>query len=77
MRKAVVSTRIGAEGIECVNGENIMITDEPDSFARSVVSLIENEKLSRSLGEAGRRLVCEKYDWDIVGKTINAIYQEA
>ncbi len=75
MNKATVSTSIGAEGIEYTDGVNIAIADAPDHFARSVVSLIENDKISRALGEAGRCLVCEKYDWNVIGKKIKILYQ--
>lgn len=77
MNKATVSTKIGAEGIEYTNDVDIAIADAPEHFARTVVSLIENEKAAREMGEAGRRLVCKKYDWNIVGKKIKAVYQES
>lgn len=76
MNKATVSTTIGAEGIDYTDDLNISIADAPAHFARSVVSLIGNAERSRAMGEAGRRLVCEKYDWNVVGKKIKSLYQK-
>jgi len=59
----VVSTSIGCEGIEVERDRNILIADDPLEFADSIVAVLENETLHRSLSLNGRRLVEEKYDW--------------
>ncbi len=41
--KAIVSTSIGAEGIKCVNGENIIIADSASEFSKSVIELLKND----------------------------------
>jgi len=64
MRSAVVSTSVGAEGLDLTDGENIMIADTPERFAAKVLRLIDDGDLNRSLGESGRKLVEEKYGWD-------------
>jgi polysaccharide biosynthesis protein PslH len=75
MRKAVVSTTIGAEGIEH-SPANIALADTPQDFAQAVVNLLNDPLRIIELGEEGRRLVCEKYDWPIVGQKLNDIYNE-
>ena len=76
MGKAVVSTTIGAEGIECKDGINIALADNPDNFAQKIIDLCKNPTLAATLGDNGRQLVCQKYDWTIVGKKLTDIYQE-
>lgn len=59
----VVSTTIGAEGLPVVDGENIFIADEPELFARRVVSVLNDDSLAASMGDAGRSMVTEKFSW--------------
>jgi len=76
MEKAVVATSIGAEGLATRQGEHLLIADDPGDFARAVIRLIDDENLRTKLGSRGRELVIEKYDWKVVGKTLNDIYTQ-
>jgi glycosyltransferase involved in cell wall biosynthesis len=58
----VVSTRIGAEGLDIQPGENILIADDPVSFARSVLQLLSDPELRERIAAGGRRLA-QRYDW--------------
>lgn len=64
MGKAVVSTRIGAEGLDVRPGEEILIADAPADFAGAALRLMEDAGLRQRLGLNGRRLVERDYDWD-------------
>jgi glycosyltransferase involved in cell wall biosynthesis len=66
MGKAVVSTTIGAEGLPVVHGSDVMLADDPRSFARAVVELIRDVERRRQLESAARALVVAKYDWSTV-----------
>jgi glycosyltransferase involved in cell wall biosynthesis len=63
MGKAVVSTRVGAEGLPIVSDRHFLQADSPADFARAVVSLLKDPGRRRALGMAGRRLVEERYSW--------------
>jgi sugar transferase (PEP-CTERM/EpsH1 system associated) len=76
MGKAVVSTSIGAEGIAYSEDKNIVLADTPEVFAGKVLSLLDDEQRRASLGVSGRALVLKQYDWDIVGATLNQIYED-
>jgi len=60
----VVSTTIGAEGLECSHGKDILIADTTAHLAAAVVGLLRDPEQSFRLGLAGRRLVEAKYSWD-------------
>jgi glycosyltransferase involved in cell wall biosynthesis len=62
--RSIVSTTIGAEGLDVRAGEHLMIADEPASFAREVVSLLGDPARRQSLAGAGRALVESQYGWD-------------
>ncbi len=61
--KAVVSTSLGAEGIEAVDGEHILLRDDPKEFADAVVEILSDESKRDMLGKNARKLVEEKYTW--------------
>jgi glycosyltransferase involved in cell wall biosynthesis len=62
MGKAMVSTTIGAEGLDFVPGREILIADTPREFADRVVELLRDPARRRSLGQAARRRVAADYD---------------
>jgi polysaccharide biosynthesis protein PslH len=61
MGKAIVSTRVGAEGLEFTDGSEIVLADEPQHFAREVASLLNSPERAQALGAAARRLTEEQY----------------
>jgi glycosyltransferase involved in cell wall biosynthesis len=63
----VVSTRIGAEGIQAEPGRDLLIADVPQHFADAVVDLITNPARFDSIRHHGRALVEGRYDWDLIG----------
>jgi sugar transferase (PEP-CTERM/EpsH1 system associated) len=63
MGKAVVSSRLGCEGIQVEHGRELLVADEPEHFAAAVVSLLRDPLTRQALGMAGRRLVEAEYSW--------------
>lgn len=61
MSRAVVSTRVGAEGLGFVPGEEIVLADEPDAFADAVADLLVDAERRRALGDAARARVARHY----------------
>ena len=74
MGKAVVSTSVGAEGLAAVHGQNILIADTPDDFARCVVQLLGDSALQQRLGSAGRQTVEAQYSWAAISCRMDALY---
>lgn len=73
----VVSTTIGAQGIQAENGREILIADEPEKFADAVRRLLSDRDLFERLRHSARTLVERKYDWDVVGNTANEVLTQA
>ena len=76
MGKAIVSTSVGAEGLDLKNGEEIFIADEPDAFADAVTRLLTDEQLRRRIGENGRARVEQDYDWRRIGEKLHTLYTQ-
>jgi glycosyltransferase involved in cell wall biosynthesis len=72
----VVSTSKGAEGLDVRSGEEILIADDPETFAAQVVRLLEDPALRERLAQNGRRLVRERYDWREIGRRFEAFLEQ-
>jgi glycosyltransferase involved in cell wall biosynthesis len=72
--KAVVSTSIGAEGLEVDSGQHLLIADSPGEFARHVTNLLISKEARRELGENGRKLVTERYGWDGIARRLERVW---
>ncbi|MGH2426451.1 MAG: glycosyltransferase family 4 protein, partial [bacterium] len=66
MNKAVVSTPKGCQGLQVVDGEHVLISDDYNVFAEKVIYLLRNGQHRNRLGTAARRLVEQHYSWDAV-----------
>lgn len=73
----VISTTIGAEGISYRDGENILIADTAEDFARAVVRALSDDELNRRLRLNGRKWVEERYDWRAVYPAWGEVYEQA
>jgi sugar transferase (PEP-CTERM/EpsH1 system associated) len=69
----VVSTTIGAEGLDVKDGENILLADDPAGFAEACVSLLGNEERARQQAAAARELVSSRYSWDAVAEVFERL----
>ena len=76
MGKAIVSTSVGAEGLDLRDGEEIFIADEPAAFADAVTRLLTDAELRRRTGENGRARVEQDYDWRSIGEKLHALYTQ-
>jgi glycosyltransferase involved in cell wall biosynthesis len=70
----VISTSIGAEGIRYQDGENIIIADNPETFASAVVRVLQDKELNQRLRVDGRRWVEEQYNWRRIYPAWEAVY---
>lgn len=64
--KAVVSTRIGAEGITCRSGEHLLLADSAEEFAAAVVELLRNPTRIEQLGKNARQYIEQHHNWEQV-----------
>jgi glycosyltransferase involved in cell wall biosynthesis len=72
----VVATPKGAEGLEVVDGENILLAADPRLFAARVIELLRSPALRDRLVHKGRQLVRSKYDARDVGERVRTLLEE-
>jgi polysaccharide biosynthesis protein PslH len=71
----VVSSTLGAEGLDVRDGENILIANAEDRLTKAVIDLVNDEKLRARLVSGGHALVGERYDWTRLGAKLSACYR--
>ncbi len=67
MANPVVSTTLGAQGLELDHDEHLLLADTADSFAAAMLRYLADASLRRRHGEAGRARILEKYTWQALG----------
>lgn len=74
MSKPIVSTAIGAEGIEGDPGGHFLIAEDPSSFAAAIGRLLDDPAFGARLGSEGRALVERRYSWDAAVRPLEELY---
>ncbi len=62
MKKCIISTSMGAEGINYEHGKNILIADTPDEFYKYILQAVTNRRFCDEIGENARKLVEKEYN---------------
>jgi polysaccharide biosynthesis protein PslH len=72
-RTPVVSTTLGAEGLECRDREHLLLADDAESFTAAVSALLALADDRARIGAAGRRLYEERYTWQAAWKALDSV----
>ena len=77
MGKPVISTAIGAEGLPVRDGREILIADDPKTFAQAVVRALTDKALAARMGQMARDVVCERFGWDHAATAFSEVCERA
>ncbi len=72
----VVTSSLGAMGLDARVGKDLLVGDTPEAFAKHINDLIESPDYRQAVGTAGRRLVEEKYGWDVLVERLEGVYSQ-
>jgi len=72
----VVSTRLGAEGLDVSDGDDILLADEPAEIAGALCRLAADSELAGRIRRNGEALVRRLYDWSIPGDRLYAVHRD-
>ena len=72
----IVTTTVGLEGIQAQPGKDVLVADNPEEFANSVIRLLNDKDLQDQLSTNGRRLAEMKYDWQVTLKDLEKVYRK-
>ena len=74
MQKCIISTSLGAEGINYVNGRDILIANTTEEFYTAIKRCIGDEEFCRELGANARKLVETEYDIHLITRKLVNFY---
>lgn len=75
MKRPIVSTTLGCEGIHLKHGESALFGDNPHEFAEAVARLFEDADLRSRLVENAYTNVVNHYSWKAIGADLERIHQ--
>ncbi len=73
--KTIISTAVGAEGIEYENEKNILIANTEEEFSEAILKCLTNQELSDSIGINARELAETKYDNQVICNKLSEFYK--
>ena len=74
--KAIITTTIGAEGINYENGQHLLIAKDAKSFADAIVRLCNDGALRETLGRNARMLIAKEHDNTKLMQKLISFYNE-
>lgn len=77
MAKVVLSTTVGAEGLDVKDGVHVLLQDTPQDFADAACKVLMNPDNYLDCSTAGRTLILESYTWDAIAKVMNDVWRQA
>jgi len=72
----VVTTTVGLEGIQALSGKDVLVEDTPSAFAEAVINLLQDRTLRDQLSRNGRYLAENKYDWQVILKDLDKVFEQ-
>lgn len=76
MATPVVSTPQAVSALQVQAGHEVLVAETPETMAQAAVTLLTNESLRQSIGQAGRRYVEIHHDWNKAAQRLENIYRE-
>jgi glycosyltransferase involved in cell wall biosynthesis len=67
----VVTTTVGAEGLDGEDGQNMLVADDPEALAERVLRVIEDDMLWQSLSVAGQELVASRCSLELLDERLS------
>lgn len=72
----VVASKIAVEGLDIVDGQHVLTSNDASSLADLTVKVLSDKNLWQTLSENGKEFVAKNYDWDLISQKLDKIYQE-
>ena len=76
LEKLVISSKIGAEGIEAKHGKHFLISDNATEFAKNLIMALNEPELRRTMGEQARKFIHDHYSFEELNLKIDGFYNK-
>ncbi len=75
MRKATVATSLSIDGLDLADDREVLLADDPQSFADKVLLVLSDRDVAQRLGDNGLARVRSQYSWGALGKSLESAMQ--
>jgi polysaccharide biosynthesis protein PslH len=75
LKKAVVSTSLGCEGMQVEHGRHLLVADSAQAFADAVITFLSDEKLRQECSRHAFEFVKQHYDWERIVDKYEEVYK--
>lgn len=75
LKRTIISTTIGAEGIHVENDRNILIADTPEQFLAAITKCLSDQSMMLKIGENARKLIEQDYSNKAIGIRLSEFYK--
>ncbi|HQE12043.1 MAG TPA: glycosyltransferase [Flavipsychrobacter sp.] len=72
----VVCTEVGFKGLGIADGDGVFSRKDPQAFIDQLAALLSDESLRKTTGEKGRKVIEEKFDWDVITRKLETYFKE-
>ena len=72
----VVTTAVGAMGLQADVGKELLVADTPTAFAEQVIHLLDNQHARENIAQTARTRVETDYSWDAIGERLKQVYTQ-
>jgi glycosyltransferase involved in cell wall biosynthesis len=77
MGMPLIGTTFACSGIAVQDEKDVLLADSPDVFVNQVLRVLAEPDLRKALSAHGRELVCQRYSWTVIGKSLSQAYSYA
>jgi glycosyltransferase involved in cell wall biosynthesis len=74
-RPVIVTPEVGLAPVVADGGAGVVCAGEPRALADAMVDLLRDAEKAATLGENGRRMVAERFSWDLVAESMERAYR--
>lgn len=71
----IITTQLGAEGLDLQEGREVLFAETPEEFLSQFLKLIASPHLRQTLGENARRYVINRHSLDALGRKLENLYE--
>ena len=76
LKKTIVTTALGMEGIDATHGKELLVADQPDAFKDAVILALQDQHLRESIGQSAQEFVSQYYDHTTIASKLIEKYSQ-
>ena len=72
----VVTTKLGAEGLNIASGKHFLIADTASELTKQTIELLNNQTLQTKLAKSAKKFVEQEFNWQRISQDLDKLYRQ-